>query len=132
VEVYRLSGKDEADTKRMLDELAQKGTPWPGAPAQVPAPKGLGDLGELLPDAIFPDEWTMPDDWRLPETATLENHPLKPLGAEPAYPKELADLPAFEAPPRPPSIPKVFVPAPQGGSASGEQLAASETGGSHE
>ncbi len=121
VEVYRLSGKDEADTKRMLDELAQKGTPWPGAAVQGVTPKDVG-VWPGLDNVIFPDEWTMPDGWRLPETATVENYPQKPP-AGPAFAKEFAELPGFERPIRPPVIPKVFVPAP------GEQMGA---GGSHE
>ena len=69
VEVYRLAGKDEADTKRMLDELAQKGTPWPGRARSRPAAAAPRDL-TVWPDGVeqvpFPDEWTMPDDWILP------------------------------------------------------------------
>ena len=111
VEVYRLSGKDEADTKRMLDELAQQGTPWPGAPGEpaaplaLEAPQGVSGLDEV----IFPDEWTMPDDWQLPETALSENQPQQP---KPAYPEDLGELLGVPPEVPPPSVPKVFVPAP--------------------
>ncbi len=69
IDVYRLEGKDEEDTKRMLDELAAKGTPWPGAPAQPAsmAPKEILEVYEGLDEVIFPDEWTMPEDWQTPD-----------------------------------------------------------------
>ncbi|MGE5601478.1 MAG: N-acetylmuramoyl-L-alanine amidase, partial [Nitrososphaerales archaeon] len=116
-EVYRLSGKDEADTKRMLDELAQRGTPWPGAPVQAVAPRdmaaqeGLGGLDRVPQDGVmFPDEWTIPDDWQMPEAAYPKGQPRQP---EPAYPKEIGDLFVSRAESaRAPVIPKVFTPVP--------------------
>jgi len=61
VEVHRLAGANEAETKAMLDDLVAKDTPWPGASplsisrslAQAPAPAADPD----------PDEWTIPDDY---------------------------------------------------------------------
>ncbi len=122
VEVYRLAGKDEADTKRMLDELAQKGTPWPGAPAQAATPRdmlGLEGLG-APEEPAFPDEWTMPDEWALSEPALYEDHP-----QQPAYAKDFGELFGRDLQRgRPPALPKVFVPPPEGEPAG--------TGGSHE
>jgi N-acetyl-anhydromuramyl-L-alanine amidase AmpD len=113
-QVHRLAGRDEADTKRMLDELAQKGTPWPGAPVQpAAAPREFGLFDEGLDTVIFPDEWTMPDGWTLPESALRESYPQRP---ESAYPETLEDLlgtpgaagSGIEAP----QVPKVFPPLP--------------------
>ena len=68
IDVHRLEGNDEAATKRMLDELAVKGTPWPGAPVQSASatPKDGLEVLEGLDEASFPDEWTMPDEWQTP------------------------------------------------------------------
>jgi N-acetyl-anhydromuramyl-L-alanine amidase AmpD len=110
--VHRLAGKDEADTKRMLDELAQKGTPWPGAPVQpVAQPREFEAFFEGGDTIIFPDEWTMPDGWTVPEEALPESHPQQPSTA---YPKTLEELlgTGSGAGADPPQIPKVFPPAP--------------------
>lgn len=134
-EVYRLSGKDEADTKRMLDELAQRGTPWPGAPVEAPAPRELASL-EGVPEAelAFPDEWTMPDDWKLPESARYEDWPKQPARPEPSYPRDLGELLAVEPQAYSPSPPKVFAPPPgvEQLEAGQEDAAAAAGGGSHE
>jgi hypothetical protein len=113
----------------MLDELAQKGTPWPGAPVQGIVPRELPDLEGL--GEIFPDEWTIPDDWRLPENALSEDHPPVPKEPGPAYPKGLEDLPVFTAPPSAPALPKVFVPPP-GEQPESARTEGAATGGSHE
>ena len=56
----------------MLDELATKGTPWPGAPVQSASavPKEVLEGFEGLEEAGFPDEWTMPDEWQTPAAFT--------------------------------------------------------------
>ncbi len=132
-EVYRLAGKDEADTKRMLDELAQKGTPWPGAPAETAVPRGLIEAeGPLLADEIaFPDEWTMPDDWELPGAAYYEAWPQRPGPAAAAYPKDIGDLLGGDRAPYEPSPPKVVVPPP-GAEPRPESPTTAGAGGSHE
>jgi len=91
VDVHRLEGKDEAETQRMLDELAAMGTPWPGAPIQ---PGGMAP-GEILEGfeaprgTSFPDAWTVPDEWQA--TGMIPGRD-SPAGAE--------------------GPPKVFVPQP--------------------
>lgn len=138
VEVFRLAGADEADTKRMLDELAQKGTPWPGAPAQSIAPLeiGLPDLegpdGLTLESDIFPDEWTMPDDWSWRETEGYAAYPQQPEPSAEGYPESLDDLLGLDSIPRPPSIPKVFVPAPGAELAPDDPADSDSTGGRDE
>lgn len=91
VDVHRLEGKDEAETERMLDELAARATPWPGAPVQPvnQTPDGTFEGFEGLPEAIVPDAWTVPDKWQA--TAVIAQHDFRT---------------AAEAPP------KVFVPQP--------------------
>jgi hypothetical protein len=130
--VHRLAGKDEADTKRMLDELAQKGTPWPGAPVEpVAAPREFEASLEGLDAVVFPDEWTMPDGWSMPDEALPESHPQQPSTA---YPRTLDDLlgagSAGGGAADPPQIPKVFPPAPgeDGGSGSGGNATSSGGG----
>jgi len=66
ITIHRLAGRNEAETKALLDSLVAKGTPWPGAP-----PRFLSALDEAIADREpdeppripVPDEWTVPDDW---------------------------------------------------------------------
>jgi N-acetyl-anhydromuramyl-L-alanine amidase AmpD len=69
IDVHRLSGADEAETRAMLDGLVAANTPWPGAPPAEPRTareaKPLDTeltIDENLGD-LWPDEWTVPDDW---------------------------------------------------------------------
>ncbi len=66
VTVHRLSGRNEAETKALLDALVAKGTPWPGAQKRTPdaleAAIALRDVDQV-DELPVPDEWTIPDDW---------------------------------------------------------------------
>ncbi len=58
VDVHRLAGADETETRAMLAELVTLGTPWPGALPIATAPPPTGE-----PE---PDAWTIPDDFMAP------------------------------------------------------------------
>ncbi len=61
VDVHRLAGANEAQTKAMLDALVAADTPWPGAPRTPDLPT---DPGSLPTDPLAgPDEWTVPDNY---------------------------------------------------------------------
>ena len=60
VDVHRLAGANEAETKAMLDELVAKNTPWPGAPP-VEAPVIATAAAAF--DEPLEDEWYIPDWW---------------------------------------------------------------------
>ncbi|MCS6844162.1 MAG: N-acetylmuramoyl-L-alanine amidase [Caldilineales bacterium] len=59
-QVYRLAGRNEAETKAMLDDLVRKNTPYPGAtpPVKPPARRDVASAA-----AAAPDPWSVPDDW---------------------------------------------------------------------
>ncbi len=58
IEVYRIDGKDEADTRRRLHEIVQGGTPWPGdAVAGAPADAWLEADWVVAPGYDMPDDW---------------------------------------------------------------------------
>ena len=61
VEVHRLAGANEAETKALLDDLVANDTPWPGSP-----PLGSTQfVARSLPPIASPkpDKWTIPDDY---------------------------------------------------------------------
>lgn len=62
VDVHRLAGADEAQTKAMLDALVAADTPWPGAPLD----SERAPVNESPPSdpPACPDEWTVPDDYQ--------------------------------------------------------------------
>ncbi len=65
---HRLAGKDEAETRGLLDKLVADDTLWPGAtprpaPTRGPA-KAAAEPGE--PGAPEYDEWTLLPDWEPP------------------------------------------------------------------
>lgn len=62
VEVYRLAGANEAQTKAMLDALVAADTPWPGAPRQPDREQDRN--GAPVDSPSGPDEWTVPDDYQ--------------------------------------------------------------------
>ena len=62
VDVHRLAGANEAQTKAMLDALVAADTPWPGAPRVPDIPRGDESLPTDPPAG--PDEWTVPDDYQ--------------------------------------------------------------------
>ncbi|MEZ4770435.1 MAG: peptidoglycan recognition family protein [Caldilineales bacterium] len=62
VDVHRLAGANEAQTKAMLDALVAADTPWPGAPRIPEQPRGDDTLPADPPAG--PDEWTVPDDYQ--------------------------------------------------------------------
>ena len=75
VEVHRLAGANEAETKAMLDDLVAKDTPWPGAP-----PMGVSRfLAQALAPAANsePDTWTIPDDYLAESSADRSVAPSK-------------------------------------------------------
>lgn len=80
-DVHRLAGADEADTRRMLDDLVRAGTPWPGAPSRKTPALARETLEALAAEDTlgFPDEWTMPDDWTQPAGTSLESQPPGPV-----------------------------------------------------
>jgi N-acetyl-anhydromuramyl-L-alanine amidase AmpD/prefoldin subunit 5 len=69
VDVHRLAGADEAETKAMLDDLVAQDTPWPGAPPRgAEAAAALAfDLGMGKEELAQPDPWTVPDDFQVTE-----------------------------------------------------------------
>lgn len=68
VTVHRLAGKDETETRGLLDKLVADNTLWPGAPPRTAPTRGLADsaVERIYPDAATYDEWTMPADWLPP------------------------------------------------------------------
>lgn len=62
VDVHRLAGANEAQTKAMLDALVAADTPWPGAARQPDRPEERN--GHPSPAPANPDEWTVPDDYQ--------------------------------------------------------------------
>jgi len=85
VDVHRLAGADEAETKAMLDELVANNTPWPGAPtiATATAPPRAG-----VPQ---PDAWTIPDDFMAPPPTDAQSAPAKVLVESDLFPPPLVD-----------------------------------------
>jgi N-acetyl-anhydromuramyl-L-alanine amidase AmpD len=87
VQVQRLSGANEAETKAMLDALVARDTLWPGAPPNArdvvieAEPLDLKASRDAKTDEFEYDEWTVPDDWeRLlapadPPEASLQREP---------------------------------------------------------
>ncbi|MDH7487849.1 MAG: N-acetylmuramoyl-L-alanine amidase, partial [Anaerolineae bacterium] len=75
VDVHRLAGANEAETRAVLDELVRKNTPWPGAPPLVRKAAGpvARGLAAEIPAAPAVDEWSVPDEWSA-------------VGVEPAVP----------------------------------------------
>ena len=70
VDVHRLAGKNEAETKAMLDALVAANTPWPGAP---PAPPKTPEAEPpVISQPTGPDEWTVPDDFEPNEEAIAQ------------------------------------------------------------
>lgn len=69
VDVHRLAGADEAETKALLDELVANNTPWPGAPPIATAPPPSAE-----PE---PDAWTIPDDFMAPPPLETQPSPAK-------------------------------------------------------
>ncbi len=69
IDVHRLAGADEAETKAMLDELVANNTPWPGARTLAAA---RSPVGEPQPDA-----WTIPDDYMTPPPIDTAPAPAK-------------------------------------------------------
>jgi len=68
VDVHRLPGANEAETKAMLDELVEKNTPWPGAPPlERRAAELIARAAAERPAEPALDEWTVPDEWPEPE-----------------------------------------------------------------
>ena len=61
VDVHRLAGANEAETKAMLDALVAANTPWPGAPPI--APRSPSENGPPIDKPTGPDEWTVPDSF---------------------------------------------------------------------
>ena len=94
VDVHRLEGKDEAETQRLLDELAARATPWPGAEVQPvsPAPEETLEGFEGPPEASSGDAWTVPDGWQ--GTGLIAQHG-SPTAAE-APPKVFVPQPGAE------------------------------------
>ncbi len=56
VDVHRLAGTDEADTRRLLNQLVAQNTPWPGAPAQ-PRSAVAGLSPRMAAVQVFMDEF---------------------------------------------------------------------------
>ena len=67
VDVHRLAGANEAQTKAMLDALVAADTPWPGATRAAERPTDQ-NLPPTDPPAELveagPDEWTVPDSYQ--------------------------------------------------------------------
>jgi N-acetyl-anhydromuramyl-L-alanine amidase AmpD len=69
VQVQRLSGANEAETKAMLDALVAQDTLWPGATPKAldvvigGEPLDLEASRDAKADEFEYDEWTVPDDW---------------------------------------------------------------------
>ena len=84
VDVHRLAGADEAETRAMLDELVSLGTPWPGAPLMATA---LPPAGEPEPDA-----WTIPDDFMAPPASDASLAPAKVMVETGLFPPPLEDV----------------------------------------
>ena len=61
VDVHRLAGANEAQTKAMLDALVAANTPWPGAPPA--SPRSPSENGPPIDKPTGPDEWTVPDSF---------------------------------------------------------------------
>jgi len=80
VDVHRLAGADEAETKAMLDELVEKGTPWPGAPPleRETAKRVTRGPAAEPPSELLADEWTVPDDWPMPEVKPAAPELIRP------------------------------------------------------
>lgn len=97
IDVHRLSGRDEAHTKALLDELVAKNTPWPGAPALAQPARdisadaaGPGLAGIEGAEIESVDAWTVPDDApALPEPVAASDE---------GYLRIIAPLPAGAAP----------------------------------
>ena len=68
VDVHRLAGANEAQTKAMLDALVAANTPWPGAPPA--SPRSPSENGPPIDMPTGPDEWTVPDSFE-PNEATI-------------------------------------------------------------
>jgi N-acetyl-anhydromuramyl-L-alanine amidase AmpD/TolA-binding protein len=83
VDVHRLAGADEAETKALLDELVANNTPWPGAPPIASAPPPTGE-----PE---PDAWTIPDDFVAPPPVEAQPAPAKVMVESGLFPPPLAD-----------------------------------------
>lgn len=68
--VRRLAGKDEAETRALLDKLVADNTLWPGATPLAPRARDLAEAAAepILPPAPTYDEWTLPPDWEPPTT----------------------------------------------------------------
>lgn len=83
VDVHRLAGIDEAETKAMLDELVSLATPWPGAPV----------IATALPPTAEPesDAWTIPDDFIAPSTGDTEPLSIKIRVETSLFPPPLDD-----------------------------------------
>ena len=80
VDVHRLAGADEAETRALLGELVEKNTPWPGAPPlvrKVTEPV-VRDLAAEVTAATAVDEWSVPDEW-----SEVEVSPAVPESARP-------------------------------------------------
>ncbi|NOX63278.1 MAG: hypothetical protein GXP42_15240 [Chloroflexi bacterium] len=60
IDVHRLAGANEEETKAMLDELVANNTPWPGAPP-LEEPVIAASAASL--DELLEDEWYIPDWW---------------------------------------------------------------------
>ncbi len=83
VDVHRLAGIDEAETKALLAELVTLGTPWPGALPVATAPPPTGDAE--------PDAWTIPDDFMAPPASDGDLAPEKVLVETGLFPPPLED-----------------------------------------
>jgi hypothetical protein len=70
VDVHRLAGKNETETKAMLDALVAANTPWPGAPPVAPRSPELP--GDAVDTPTGPDEWTVPDSFEPNEAAIAQ------------------------------------------------------------
>jgi N-acetyl-anhydromuramyl-L-alanine amidase AmpD len=115
VEVYRLAGKNEAETKAMLDALVAANTPWPGAPPLAPRTPEPTAPGIDRPAA--PDEWTVPDDFEPNEAAIAQ--------AQMDAPKRRVFVESF-GPTRPITLPRERVDASQQTSEVSEDLGGRE------
>ncbi len=106
VDVHRLAGTDEADTRRLLNQLVAQNTPWPGAPARPrSAVAGLSPrmaaVQVFMDEFPVPDEWTMPDDWQPPAHVPEPDHAPGPEKVIVPLPAAQPPAPAEENPPTP-------------------------------